>query len=157
MPAPGAEAAGSALVAGTSTRREQGVVPLERLHVPSDLSGERGTLRAPLERCAIAARNDYDPIYTWLSTKSSELTQASYRREAERLLLWCVLQCKKALSSLTLDDALAYRDFIADPQPAAQWIGSKGVPRFAPLWRPFAGPLKAAVPETATRVPVRPL
>jgi hypothetical protein len=75
---------------------------------------------APLERCAIAARNDYDAIHTWLSTKASELTQASYRREAEQLLLWCVLQRKQALSSLTLDDALAYRDFLADPQPAAQ-------------------------------------
>jgi hypothetical protein len=64
-----------------------GVVPLEQLHVPSDLSGENGMLRAPVERCAIAARNDYDAIHTWLSTKSSELTQAAYRREAERLLL----------------------------------------------------------------------
>jgi integrase len=124
------------------TGRQLAVVPLERLHVPSELSGEQGVFRAPEARCAIAARNDYDAIHTWLSTKSSELTQAAYRRESERLLLWCVLQRKKALSSLTLDDAQAYRDFIADPQPAAQWIGSKGVPRFAPLWRPFAGPLK---------------
>jgi hypothetical protein len=72
-----------------------GVVPLERLHVPLDLSGERGTFRAPVERCAIAARNDYDAIQTWLSTKSSELTQASYRREAERLLLWCYCSARK--------------------------------------------------------------
>ena len=143
LPAPDAAAAGLALPA-PAARKELAVVPLERLHVPSELSGEHGSFRAPVERCAIAARNDYDAIHTWLSTKSSELTQAAYRREAERLLLWCVLQRRKALSSITLDDALAYRDFIADPQPAAQWIGSKGVPRFAPLWRPFAGPLKAS-------------
>jgi hypothetical protein len=55
-----------------------------------------------------------------------------------------VLQSKKALSSLTLDDALAYRDFLADPQPAAQWLGLKGVLRFTPLWRPFAGPLRVS-------------
>jgi integrase len=143
LSSPGATVTGTALAAAaTPARKELAVVPLERLHVPSDLSGEQGTFRAPVERCAIAARNDYDAIHTWLSTKASELTQASYRREAERLLLWCVLQRKKALSSLTLDDALAYRDFLADPQPATQWIGSKGVPRFAPLWRPFAGPLR---------------
>jgi integrase len=141
-PSPALPAPGTALATAAPARKELAVVPLERLHVPSDLSGEHGSFRAPVERCAIAARNDYDAIHTWLSTKASELTQASYRREAERLLLWCVLQRKKALSSLTLDDALAYRDFLADPQPAAQWIGSKGVPRFAPLWRPFAGPLK---------------
>ena len=144
LPTSDAVLAGTGLAPSMPTRKELAVVPLERLHVPFDLSGEHGSFRAPVERCAIAARNDYDAIHTWLSTKSSELTQASYRREAERLLLWCVLQQKKALSSLTLDDALAYRDFLANPQPAAQWIGSKGVPRFAPLWRPFAGPLKAS-------------
>ncbi len=144
LPAPDALTAGTGLAAATPARKELAVVPLERLHVPFDLSGEHGSFRAPVERCAIAARNDYDAIHTWLSTKSSELTQAAYRREAERLLLWCVLQRKKAMTSLTLDDALAYRDFLANPQPAAQWIGSKGVPRFAPLWRPFAGPLKAS-------------
>lgn len=137
-------AAGVAAGTAGAVRRELAVVPLERLHVPGELSGEAGTFRAPLERCAIAARNDYDAVHIWLSTKSSALTQAAYRREAERLLLWCVLQRKKALTSLTLDDAQAYRDFLADPQPASQWIGSKGVPRFAPLWRPFAGPLKAS-------------
>jgi site-specific recombinase XerD len=145
--APAGESPGASLalpMPSAAVRKELGVVPLERLHVPNELSGELGAFRAPVERCAIAARNDYDAIHTWLSTKASALTQAAYRREAERLLLWCVLQRRKALSSLTLDDAQAYRDFIADPQPAAQWIGSKGVPRFAPLWRPFAGPLKAS-------------
>lgn len=137
-----------AAAAGT-LQAQFAVVPLERLQVPAGLNGEQGSFRAPLERCAIAARHDYDAVLTWLDTKGSALTKTAYRREVERLLLWCVLQRRTALSSLTLEDALAYRDFIADPQPAAQWIGSKGVPRFAPLWRPFAGPLQASSQKQA--------
>jgi hypothetical protein len=60
----------------------------------------------PPERCAIAAGHDYGAVLTWLNTEASTLTMTAYRHEVE-LLLWCVLQRRKVLPSLTLEDALA--------------------------------------------------
>jgi hypothetical protein len=45
--------------------------------MPSNLSGENGLFRAPWSAAPQAARNDYDAIHTWLSTKSSEFTQTA--------------------------------------------------------------------------------
>ena len=47
----------------------------------------------------------------------------------------------KPLSSMTVDDCLAYRAFLADPAPRAIWCGVRSRQRFGPLWRPFEGPL----------------
>ncbi|MEJ8850020.1 tyrosine-type recombinase/integrase [Variovorax rhizosphaerae] len=66
-------------------------------------------------------------------------TQRAYRKEAERLLLWAVLERKKALSSLTLEDATAYREFLADPPTG--WCGPRHHQRWSPLWRPLEGRL----------------
>jgi len=58
-----------------------------------------------------------------------------------------VLQLGKPLSSLTHEDLLTYKRFLADPQPAARWVlaGSrKKLARGHPDWRPFAGPLSPA-------------
>jgi site-specific recombinase XerD len=70
----------------------------------------------------------------------------SYRKEAERLLLWSTLATKKPVSSLTHEDLLAYQHFLVDPQPAADWVMRRGrkVARTHADWRPFAGPLAAA-------------
>lgn len=45
-------------------------------------------------------------------------TQRAYLKEAERFLLWAIVQHKKSLSSMTLEDCEAYRSFLADPAPA---------------------------------------
>jgi site-specific recombinase XerD len=68
-------------------------------------------------------------------------TQRAYLMEAERYLLWAVVERRKPLSSMTLEDCTAYRDFLADPQPAQRWCGTRGRELWGPLWRPFAGPL----------------
>ena len=52
-----------------------------------------------------------------------------------------MLERAKPLSSLTVEDANAYRAFLAAP-PAA-WCGPRHRQRWSPLWRPLEGPLSA--------------
>ena len=40
-------------------------------------------------------------------------TQRAYRKEAERMLLWAVIEREKALSDLTVDDCARYRDWLS--------------------------------------------
>ncbi|PMX90905.1 integrase, partial [Pseudomonas sp. GW460-13] len=71
----------------------------------------------------IAAADDLAAVTAWLARYAdSAATLSTYRREAERLLLWAVLQLGKPLSSLTHEDLLTYERFLADPQPAARWV-----------------------------------
>lgn len=118
----------------------QDVVPWERLAVPAELDGSRGAFRAPRATCTLSASTDYQAIQSWLSLHESESTQRAYKKEAERLLLWAVLERRKPLSSLTADDAIAYRGFLRRPAPAIRWIGTAR-PRTANDWKPFAGSL----------------
>ncbi|WP_439685534.1 Integrase/recombinase [Cupriavidus oxalaticus] len=120
------------------------LTPLERLRLSPALSGAAGSNRAPDRATRIAAADDLAAVTAWLARYAdSAATLATYRREAERLLLWAVLQLGRPLSSLTHEDLLAYERFLADPQPAARWVlaGSKKLARNHPDWRPFAGPL----------------
>lgn len=135
--------------------RQTAIVPIEALAVPQSLSGETGSNRHPgLPR--IQAGNDHQAIESWLATKAgSPNTARAYRKEAERLLLWAVIERQKALSDLTVEDCAAYRDWLSilgrtNPQQwpfrisQSEWIGSRNTPRFSPAWRPFDGPLSAA-------------
>lgn len=118
------------------------VVPWERLELPLELDGSRGKFRAPLDTSTLDARNDYEAVRAWLQLHESAATQRSYRKETERLLLWAVLERRRALSSLTSEDAVAYRAFLRRPSPRARWVGPAR-PRPAADWRPFAGDLSA--------------
>ncbi|MBU9212334.1 tyrosine-type recombinase/integrase [Burkholderia multivorans] len=134
--------------------RETAIVPIEALAVPQPLSGETGSNRHPGQP-RIQAANDHQAIESWLATKSgSPHTSRAYRKEAERLLLWAVIERQKALSDLTVEDCVAYRDWLSilgrtNPEqwpfriPQSEWIGSRNTPRFSPNWRPFDGPLSA--------------
>jgi site-specific recombinase XerD len=148
--------------------------PLEKFVVPAELDGRAGLYRRPQAQCLLKATHDYQAILAWLQAKhgmtpaqkahasahraqrSSGVeqamdwlqflsnTQRAYRKEAERFLLWAVVQRQKPLSSMTNEDCVAYRDFLADPQPASRWCGARSRPRWSPLWRPFEGPLSAS-------------
>jgi site-specific recombinase XerD len=120
----------NATVAGTA------VVPWEALQLPRDLDGSRGKLRAPQRACLLEARNDYEAVQAWLSLQESAATQRAYRKEAERLLLWALIEQSKPLSSLTTEDAIAYRHFLRHPAPAARWVGPT-TRRQSKEWRPF--------------------
>jgi site-specific recombinase XerD len=117
--------------------------PIDALELPPDLDGRHGTNRANGRR-QVAADTDLDAVRAWLARfVDTKTTFDNYRKEAERLLLWSVLQTGKPLSSLTHEDLLGYQHFLADPQPAARWTadGGRRHPRHDPRWRPFYGPL----------------
>ncbi|WP_018421954.1 phage integrase family protein [Paraburkholderia tuberum] len=116
------------------------VVPWEQLRVPHEVDGSRGQYRAPKDACLLKASNDYEAVQSWLSLHESAATQRAYRKEAERLILWAIVERDCALSSLTTDDAIAYRSFLRRPTPRERWIGPSR-PRHSVEWRPFTGAL----------------
>ena len=122
------------------------LVPLEKFIVPGALDGSAGRYRAPAGQCLMQADNDYQAIGVWLAAKGGAVpsgrlsaTQRAYRKEAERLLLWAILERGKPLSSLSVEDASGYREFLADPP--ASWCGPSHHQRWSPLWRPLEGAL----------------
>lgn len=115
-------------------QRHAETAPWEQLVVPSELDGSQGRFRAPKATCVLRAGNDYDAVQAWLALHESGATQRAYRKEAERLILWAVVEKQVALSSLTTEDALEYRRFLR--RPSARWIGPAR-PRTSPDWRPF--------------------
>ena len=128
--------------------RATAVVPFEKFLLPAELDGGDGRFRAPLHQCLLEAKNDYEAIAAWLATKhdpngtGKTATHRAYRKEAERLLLWAILEHGKALSSLTVEDVNAFKWFLA--KPPARWCGPRHHQRWSPFWRPFEGPLNSA-------------
>ena len=159
-----------------------GIVPLEKLVVPATLSGAEGVYRLPQHLCLIGAANDYEAILAWVRAKAGagaavnerqhrqhdpastipkgllpglatlSHTQRAYLKEAERFLLWAVVQRQKPLSSMTPEDCTAYSQFLANPQPAALWCGPRARARWSPLWRPFEGRLSPVAQRRAIAV-----
>ncbi|WP_321818497.1 MULTISPECIES: tyrosine-type recombinase/integrase [unclassified Paraburkholderia] len=123
------------------------IQPVESLVVPTALDGRTGTNRGDASQSQLSADNDLDAVRAWLTNHiDSKATFDNYRKEAERLLLWGVVQLGKPLSSLTHEDLLLFKAFLADPQPADRWISANGgkYPRGDARWRPFNGPLSSA-------------
>lgn len=123
--------------------------PYEKFVLPAALDGRAGRFRGPPEKCLLMAANDHEAIGAWLAAKrpgegagALSSTQRAYRKEAERLLLWAILERKKALSSLSVEDATDYRTFLAAPPES--WCGPRHHQRWSPLWRPLEGPLAPA-------------
>jgi site-specific recombinase XerD len=162
--------------------RATGIVPMEKLIVPPDLSGADGLYRLPQQLCLMGATNDYEAILVWIRSKRGlnpagraakvrtqgddpalpedpldwlrtlSHTQRAYLKEAERFLIWAIVQRHKPLSSMTLDDCTAYRDFLTNPQPATLWCGPRARARWSPLWRPFEGPLSPSAQQRTIAV-----
>lgn len=124
------------------TQATSGVVPWEALQLPGTLDGSSGQFRAPLANCTLSARNDYSAVWAWIDRQESPSTRRAYTKEAERLILWAVVERGKPMSSLTAEDATAYRAFLRQPSPRSRWVGPPR-PRTSSEWRPFAGPLAA--------------
>jgi len=121
------------------TTKATDVVPFEKFLLPVELDGSEGRFRAPLHQCLLEAKNDYEAIAPWLATKHAPngrghtSTHRAYRKEAERLLLWAILEQKKALSSLTVEDVNAFKWFLV--APPARWCGPRHHQRWSPLVR----------------------
>lgn len=140
----------------TEQRPQQtGIVPLSSLIAPPGLTGESGRNRHP-SAPLIQAADDLQAINSWLSMKApSNNTQQAYRKEAERLALWAIMERQKALSDLTVDDCAAYRDWLSmvgrTPDeawtfqvPQSDWVAGldrKG--RHSAGWKPIRQPLSA--------------
>jgi integrase len=127
------------------------LVALRAMLAPVDLAelnGAKGSNREDATLCQLSVRNDYEAIYAWLNEyKTSPSTYRNYQREAERLLLWCLLSRKKALSSLQREDIEAYQDFLASPTPRELWCSDtlgKQAKRGTTHWRPFKSGLNEA-------------
>lgn len=140
----------------TQTRLQStGIVPLEHFAAPANLDGCSGSNRG-LGAPRIDATNDHQAINSWLATKSgNQNTQRAYQKEAERILLWAILERGKALSDLSVEDCAAYRDWLSMlgrtevqawsfRQAQSTWLGSKGTARHNHAWRPFEGALSAS-------------
>ena len=130
--------------------------PYEKFEVPLELAGGPRPPAQGQGECLLTVRSDREAVDAWLDAATgsdgpprSASTSRSYRKEAERLLLWTVLVRRKAMSSLEGDDVQAYRDFLR--APPADWCGPRHAQRWSPRWRPFEGPLApAAVVQAMT-------
>lgn len=132
--------------------------PLEEIRLPPERSGARGANRAPAAACALSAADDLEAIRTWLNARAGNPnTFASYRKEAERFLLWCLVEKRTALSDIRADAAAEYLRWLEElgrtddrtfarrwRVPQSRWIGPKNTGRSTPAWRPYNGPLSPA-------------
>jgi integrase len=110
------------------------LAPFERLAIPTALSGEHGTNRAR-EFAFIRADHDLAAVHAYLNRYRDRLpTLRAYTRELERLVLWLVIVRGVALSSMTVEDCEAYKDFLKTP--IASFVGPKRA-RASGRWRPF--------------------
>lgn len=80
----------------------------------------------------------------------SALTAPRYQREADRFMLWIVVERGRALSAATALDCRLYIKHLAHPPEA--WISRRQVARWAPGWAPLRGPLTPASQAYAVRV-----
>jgi site-specific recombinase XerD len=110
------------------------IVPLQRLLVPSPLSGANGVFRTNMPN-TLGAGNDLQALLAWL-TKYQERahTHRSYKREVERFYLWCLHALQKPLSSVNALDCQAYRSFLA--KTPFSWL-NPGQVMAERDWRPF--------------------
>ena len=126
--------------------------------LPAELDGRAGTNRVPAAVAGVQARHDREAIEAWLVAKAGvqgqdgyvASTAKSYRLEAERLLLWCIAERRKPLSSMTAEDCAAYKAFLAAIPEA--WMSRRRAVRYGPGWTPFAGQLSLASQQHALTV-----
>ena len=120
-------------------RSKHGLTPDQKAH-----------LKARRRQRDVLGNHGVEQGLDWLQALSN--TQRAYRKEAERFLLWAITHKGKALSSMSNEDCIEYRDFLADPQPRSRWCGDRGRERWSPLWRPFEGPLSASAQRHAVAI-----
>lgn len=152
--APGAKVRSLVLVTGAAENPLAPViVPLESMLLPIRPSSLPASAGGAPDECFIKADNDGDAIKTWLNSLSgSPSTRRAYRKEAERLVLWAMVERGLTLGQMAIEDATSYRDFLCalgrvDDEtwawriPQRQWMAPRATKRHSPRWRPFEGAL----------------
>ena len=155
------------------------IAPLEHFCMPARLTEQAGSSTrlpdspamanaagVPRPTAPAAPHDDVAALQQWLSlTPVQGHTWRAYRKEAERLLLWTVLERGKTLCALNVEDCALYGEFLAligiDDEvrwqrrfrlPQAAWIGTPGAGRDSRFWRPFQGPLGAPSQRQAVTI-----
>lgn len=114
------------------------------------LDGSKGTNRAN-RAPTVDAANDLQAIRSWVAaTARSEATATVYTREAERWLMWCVLERGKPQSSAGPDDCVAYMQFLNHIPD--EWVSRRKAARLELGWTPFRGQLGLAGRRLAVKV-----
>lgn len=135
------------------------MIPLEAMLPPSEpLTGTVIPASTPRpdeisSGSRILAKDDRAAIESWLNAQSrSDATFRAYRKEAGRLVLWVGYERGLTLRDMTVEDCIAYRDWLCwlgrmdDASwpyniPQKEWFGKRNVSRDSTAWRPFEGPL----------------
>lgn len=126
---------------------EHQLQPLQNLVEAKALDGSAGFFRVPQENL-LGARNDVEAIRTALAKYEDQpLTLAVYSREILRFTLWCHVEKRKPVSSITVADAREFKRFL-DAIPM-HWINPANPRRGNPGWRPFRGQLDEATKRKA--------
>jgi hypothetical protein len=124
---------GNVVVVGGTIDDPQ-LAPFERLTIPTAPSDEHGTNRGR-DFAFIRAEHDLTAVHAYLNRyRDRPPTLRAYTRELERLVLWLVVVRRVALSSMTVRDCEAYKDFLKKPD--SSFVGRKR-PRSSGRWRPF--------------------
>lgn len=90
-------------------------------------------------KCKIRANNDLEAIERWLDEYFEKPTTfRTYKKEAERFLLWVWCEQKKKLALLTREDIDYYVEFLKNPQ-IQSWKPQDI--NFKPNWSAFRKPL----------------
>lgn len=153
-------------LSATQTIPDQ-VEVLPALPSPSGHAAGQPWAPYPAANNRLGANTDADAIALWIAAKAPDNinTQRSYRRAAERLLLWCQLERGISLTQMRAEDCIHYRAWMHDlgrktqeewaqsgwKIPAEQWLGRRGIPRESADWRPFEGAMaKSSVAQDLT-------
>jgi site-specific recombinase XerD len=120
---------------------------IQHMQAAPTMAGGQGDFRSHMAN-TLGARNDLEAVSAWLSRYNEKpATQRSYRKEAERFLLWCAQELKKPLSSVNSPDCQKYREFLqAVP---ATWMQRVPLKRTDPGWRAFRSQPSAASQKQA--------
>lgn len=142
----------------TSKEKKKTIEAIAPLFLPAEktkaigkqiLQLSRDNYNRAMSESLLDAKNDSEAISTFLSEfQDSPLTQQSYTKEIERLLLWCIHIGKTNISSLRRNHVIEYQAFLKNPQPNKIWVGPKAARQLKdgsvnPKWRPFGKALGA--------------
>lgn len=120
------------------------------MNLPLTLNKEFGKLIGdnvylPKPKCKIRASNDAEAMQRWLDEYFDRpATFRTYKKEAERFLVWLYVQRNSNLTNFNRDDVESYINFLKNPQPREKWCGparKKNEESSEKIWHPFRGPL----------------
>jgi integrase len=110
-------------------------------------------LKQPIiaNNCRISATSDIEAMECWLKEYFDKPTTfRTYKKEAERFLVWCATVRGTNFSHLNRQDVDAYIQFLKNPTPKELWCGPRRQKKDQmKRWYPFAKPLSESAIITA--------